>query len=90
MVQVTLPQMSADYKPQQGSKVGGETRNVVGYVTVTFSGNAISLTPVAVTIDKSDFNGWDKLVFNGALLPRIFSTIQSTIPVLHIPDLSWR
>jgi len=89
MVQLTISKMSAYYQLAKGSKVGGDTTNVIGYVTVTFSGDEITLTPLAVTINESDFSGWDKLVFNYGFLPNLFAAVKSTVSVIHIPNLSW-
>lgn len=89
MVRVTIPVLEASVTIDGGNPIGGTTKNVVVYATVTFAGNDITITLVAVTINESDFKKWDKVIFNTVLLPRIFAAAQSMLGVIHIPQLSW-
>lgn len=90
MLQLTIPQMQADYSVNGGAHVGGQTSNVILFATVTFSGNDVTVTPVAITLDESNFSTWDKAIFNDFFLPQLFSAAQSILTTVQIPTLSWQ
>jgi hypothetical protein len=89
VLQLTIPTMQAHYSVNGASKVGGQTSNLVIYATITFSGNDFTVTPVAVTLDESDFSKWNKGVFNGFFLPQLFAAAKSILSTVRIPTLTW-
>ena len=89
MVQLLLPALDATYSLNGSTPIGGETKNVIAYSTVSFSGKNVAITPVAVTLDEGSFSVWDKAIFNQMLLPHIFFQAQGMLSVIHIPELAW-
>ena len=89
MVQVKIPALTASVKIGDAAPIGGDAKDVVVYATLTFAGADITITLVGLTIDESGFSKWDKVIFNDVLLPRIFTSAQAMISVVHVPTLSW-
>ena len=89
VLQLTIRTMQAHYSVNGGSKVGGQTSGLVIYATITFSGNDFIVTPVAVTLDESDFSIWDKVIFNDFFLPQLFAAAKSILSTVRIPTLTW-
>ncbi|HGY1008157.1 TPA: hypothetical protein ACNUUR_000718 [Aeromonas salmonicida] len=63
---------------------------IKGYASFELKDNVLSIKPLAVWIDESEFSGFDKVVVNGILIPQILKVITSTlasIPLPQLPDL---
>lgn len=89
-LQLLIPKMDAYYSLTSQPKVGGETDNLYVYASVDFSGSDITITPLAIKLDESNFSTWDKGIFNNFFLPQIFNVAQSIVKVIQLPSLSWQ
>jgi hypothetical protein len=89
MVALTIPDMTASYSLKGVAPVGGETKNVIAYATLAFPAGEIDVTMVGLTINESDFQPWDKAIFNSVFVPAIFNAVTQMLGVIHIPSLSW-
>ena len=70
-----------------GSAPIGGTTSVDVFATVTQTGDKISLTPVAISLDESKMTGWDKIILNGVLLPALFKAVTALLAGITLPAI---
>lgn len=89
-VQLLIPTLTVGYTVGTQPPVGGQTNNLGLYATLAFPAGEVDVTLLGLTIDESDFSAWDKAIFNGVLVPKLFALAADMLGVIHIPTLSWQ
>lgn len=88
MLQLVFPALSLKWGLKDSELEQGMSRNVFAHVTLDFSKGTIAMTVVALTVDQSEFEEFDKQLFNLLVLPIIFARAREILSVIHLPELN--
>jgi len=86
---LTLPEFSGDLTVGTAPKLHGSTANVRVFSTLSVVDGVATLAPQSIWIDEAHFNGWDKFILNGVVLPAVLTKAQALLAGLKIPKLSF-
>ncbi len=89
VVQLMIPDLSVGYSIDSGAQVTGDAKNLGAYAALAFPSGEVDETLVGLTIDESAFSAWDKAIFNGLLVPKIYELAAAALGVINIPQLAW-
>ena len=87
MLQLGFPALDLMWGLKNSELEQGTARNVLAHVTLDFSEGAIAMAVVALTVDQSEFEEFDKQLFNSLVLPIIFMRAREMLSVIHLPTL---
>lgn len=88
MLQLVFPALNLKWGLKDTALEQGTARNVLAHVTLNFSEGTIAMTVVALTVDQSEFEEFDKQLFNLLVLPMIFERAREILSVIHLPELN--
>lgn len=87
MLQLVIPLLDLKWGLKDAELEQGTSRNVLAHVTLDFREATIAMAVVALTIDQSEFEEFDKQLFNLLVLPMIFAQARKMLSVIHLPEL---
>jgi hypothetical protein len=85
--QLDLPSFYAEYA--LGAAHVSGTGHVAVFATAASSGKSITITPLSVWVDESQWKLWDKFIINHVIIPMVLDKMGQLLAGFHLPALSF-
>ncbi|MDA3642452.1 hypothetical protein LZ318_21130 [Saccharopolyspora indica] len=83
---VILPEFFGQFTREGGDPIGGATK-VIAYGKAEVAAKALTIKTLALWLDQSHWNQWDKTIVNQVIVPQVLDMVDSVLAGLKLPVL---